>query len=107
MNTATDTAIQAAAAIVEDYFTAPVRTLLDWVDPFAAEVFDARAAGPLTRSRIDALVEPHALRTLDLPASRSTARASSPRSTSSPMPTAISRGGRVRTAGSSCSPRSR
>ena len=67
MNTATDTAIQAAAAIVEDYFTAPVRTLLDWVDPYAAEVFDARAAGPLTRSRIDALVEPHALRTLDLP----------------------------------------
>lgn len=67
MNTATDTAIQAAAAIVEDYFTAPVRTLLDWVDPFAAEVFDARTAGPLTRSRIDALVEPHALRTLDLP----------------------------------------
>ncbi|PKQ33137.1 MAG: hypothetical protein CVT61_17775 [Actinobacteria bacterium HGW-Actinobacteria-11] len=66
MNTATDTAIQAAAAIVEDYFTAPVRTLLDWVDPFAAQVSEARATGPLTRSKIDTLVEPHALTTLAL-----------------------------------------
>ncbi len=54
MNTATDTAIQAAAAIVEDYFTAPVRTLLDWVDPFAAEGLrrqDSRAAHALEDRR--------------------------------------------------------
>ena len=107
MNTATDTAIQAAAAIVEDYFTAPVRTLLDWVDPFAAEVFDARTAGPLTRSRIDALVEPHALRTLDLRGVPVYGAGFIAAIDLSPMPTAISRGGRVRTAGSSCSPRSR
>jgi len=66
MNAATDTAIQAAAAIVEDYFSTPVRTLIDWVEPFAAQISEARSGGPLTRSKVDALVEPHALRTLDL-----------------------------------------
>lgn len=66
MNTATDTATQAAAAIVEDYFAAPVRALVDWVGPFATQVAEARATGPLTRSKIDALVRPHALKTLDL-----------------------------------------
>lgn len=66
MNAATDTAIQAAAAIVEDYFSTPVRTLIEWVEPFATQIADARNSGPLTRSKVDALVEPHALKTLDL-----------------------------------------
>lgn len=63
MYTATDTAIQAAAAIVEDYFATPVRVLVDWVDPFAAQVARTRDSGSLTRSKIDALVRPPALQT--------------------------------------------
>ncbi|PRA80420.1 cache domain-containing protein [Microbacterium sp. MYb66] len=66
MNTATDTAIQAAASIVEDYFSAPVRALVDWVEPFAAQASEAKSSGPLTRSKVDALVKPHALATLGL-----------------------------------------
>lgn len=66
MNTATDTAIHAAATIVEEYFSSPVRALVEWVDPFAAQVSDARTSGPLTRSKLDALVRPFARRTLDL-----------------------------------------
>lgn len=66
MNTATDTAIQAAASIVEDYFSTPVRALVDWVEPFAAQASEAKSSGPLTRSKVDALVKPHALATLGL-----------------------------------------
>ncbi|WP_259614176.1 cache domain-containing protein [Microbacterium paraoxydans] len=66
MSIATDTAIQAAARIVEEYFADPVRTLRGWVDPFAAEVAATRRMGPLTMAKIDALVEPYALATLDL-----------------------------------------
>lgn len=66
MTAGTDTAIRSAATIVEDYFASPIRSLLGWVTPFAEEAADARRAGPLTRARLDALVEPHALRTLAL-----------------------------------------
>ncbi|WP_341945589.1 cache domain-containing protein [Microbacterium sp. LWH11-1.2] len=66
MTTGTDTATRAAATIVEEYFSSPIRTLLGWVGPFAAQVAEAKSSGPLTSSRIDALVEPHALRTLGL-----------------------------------------
>ena len=55
-----------AAAIVEEYFSAPRRSLLDWVGPFAEQVTEAKRSGPLTSARIDALVEPHALSTLSL-----------------------------------------
>ncbi len=63
----TTTAPASAARIVTDYFGSPIRTLGDWVGPFAAEVERLQQAGPLTRARLDALVEPHALRTLELP----------------------------------------
>lgn len=65
----TTTAPASAADIVTDYFGAPIRTLTGWVAPFAAQVAHAQASGPLTRARLDALVEPHALNTLDLPES--------------------------------------
>ena len=65
----TTTAPASAADIVTDYFGAPIRTLTGWVAPFAAQVAQAQASGPLTRARLDALVEPHALNTLDLPES--------------------------------------
>lgn len=68
MTTGTDTAIQAAAEIVRGYFSAPIRTLIGWADPLAAQIAQARSSGPLTRARIDGLVEPHALGTLDLAA---------------------------------------
>lgn len=68
MNTTTDTAAaELAADIVRDYFSAPIRTLLDWAPGFAAEIAEARTSAPLTGAKIDALVQPHALRTLDLP----------------------------------------
>ncbi|KJQ53108.1 cache domain-containing protein [Microbacterium sp. SA39] len=66
MTTGTDTAIRSAATIVEEYFASPTQSLLAWVTPFAEEVAEARLAGPLTRTRLDALVEPHALTTLAL-----------------------------------------
>lgn len=55
-----------AARIVEQYFGAPIRMLLDWVDPCAQELAELRAAGGLTRARLDAVVEPYALRTFTL-----------------------------------------
>ena len=67
MTPGTDTATRAATTIVDDYFCAPIRSLLGWVRPFAAEVAEAKRSGPLTSARIDALVEPYALRTLRLP----------------------------------------
>ncbi|MBO0979573.1 cache domain-containing protein [Microbacterium sp. SD291] len=66
MTTGTETAIEAAAEIVQEYFSAPIRALLGWVGPFADQVAEVRRSGPLTSARIDALVEPHALETLDL-----------------------------------------
>ncbi|MFD5225180.1 cache domain-containing protein [Microbacterium sp. NPDC058342] len=57
-----------AAQIVEQYFGTPIRTLLDWVAPCAAELADALENGALTRARLDAVVEPYALRTLELDA---------------------------------------
>lgn len=68
MNTTADTtAVDKAAEIVREYFSAPIRTLLEWAPAFADEIAEARTSGPLTSARIDALVEPHALRTLSLP----------------------------------------
>ncbi|WP_309065228.1 cache domain-containing protein [Microbacterium sp.] len=55
-----------AAEIVQDYFGSPIRMLLSWVDPFAEQLASALRAGPLTRAKVDALVEPYALQTLDL-----------------------------------------
>lgn len=63
----TTTAPARAARIVTDYFGSPIRTLLEWVGPFATQVAEVQQTGALTRARLDALVEPHALRTLDLP----------------------------------------
>ncbi|GAA1529190.1 hypothetical protein HD600_002393 [Microbacterium ginsengiterrae] len=65
--TTTTTAVEQAAAIVRDYFGGPIRTLLEWVGPVARLIGEAEAAGPLTRARLDPMIEPHALRTLDLP----------------------------------------
>lgn len=66
MTTPTESTIHSAAAIVEEYFSAPIARLLAWNAPFAAEVADAQHTGPLTSARLDALVEPHALATLEL-----------------------------------------
>lgn len=62
----TDEVIRSAAAIVSEYFTAPMRTLLEWVEPFAAQVAQLRSTGPLTQAKLDPLVEPYALQTLAL-----------------------------------------
>jgi len=67
MSTDTTTAIEAAATIVRDYFSSPIRALLGWVTPLAEQVAAAERSGPLTRAKIDALVRPYALETLDLP----------------------------------------
>lgn len=67
MSTGTDTAIQAAAGIVQEYFSTPIRALLGWVTPFAEQVAVVSRSGPLTRSRLDPLVEPYALEMLSLP----------------------------------------
>ena len=64
MTKTTDRAIHDAAAIIEDYFSGPTRSLIEWVGPFAERVSDAQRRGTLTSGRIDALVEPHALDTL-------------------------------------------
>ncbi|WP_193598643.1 cache domain-containing protein [Microbacterium sp. YJN-G] len=67
MSTITTTAAPAGAAqIVQDYFGSPIRTLLEWVAPCAQELAGLLAAGALTRAKLDAVVEPYALRTLDL-----------------------------------------
>lgn len=67
MSAGTGTAIEAAATIVQDYFSTPIRALLSWVTPLAEQLAAAERSGPLTRSKLDALVEPYALETLDLP----------------------------------------
>ncbi|GAA1126803.1 MULTISPECIES: cache domain-containing protein [Microbacterium] len=68
MTTGTETtAVEAAAEIVRGYFSEPIRALRAWAPRFAAQVADVRATSPLTSARIDALVEPHALASLELP----------------------------------------
>ncbi len=63
----TPTTAQAnAAEIVQEYFGAPIRMLLSWVDPFAEQLAASLRAGQLSRAKVDALVQPYALRTLDL-----------------------------------------
>lgn len=66
MSIASTTTAQQAASIVQDYFDTPIRALIGWVDPLAAKVADAQRSGGLTRARLDTLVEPYALQTLDL-----------------------------------------
>jgi hypothetical protein len=67
MTTRTESpAVHAAADIVSGYFSDPISTLLDWVDPLATKIAELKRSGTLTRVRLDALVEPHALATLDL-----------------------------------------
>ncbi|MFD5214579.1 cache domain-containing protein [Microbacterium sp. NPDC058345] len=67
MSTKTSTAPAAAAKIVEDYFGDPIRMLLSWIDPVSEQLAAALHDGGLTRARLDSLIEPYALRTLDLP----------------------------------------
>lgn len=67
MSTDTRTAVHEAAAIVEGYFGTPIRTLLSWVEPLAARIDYEQRIGPLTRARLDGMVEPYALDALDLP----------------------------------------
>lgn len=62
----TEEAIRSAAGIVTEYFAAPTRALLDWVQPLATQVADLRRSGPLTQAKLDPLVEPYALRMLEL-----------------------------------------
>lgn len=66
MSTDTRTAVHEAAAIVEGYFGSPIQTLLGWVDPLPTRIDYEQRIGPLTRSRLDKMVEPYALEALDL-----------------------------------------
>ena len=62
----TQSNIDGVAAIVREYFSEPIRTLQGWVSVLSEQLVEARASGPLVRSRIDAIVEPHAKKTLAL-----------------------------------------
>ncbi|UWF78324.1 MULTISPECIES: cache domain-containing protein [Microbacterium] len=66
MSRTTTAPASAAAEIVTRYFGSPIRMLSGWVEPFAERVAELQRTGPLTRAKIDDLVEPYALRTLDL-----------------------------------------
>lgn len=66
MTTTTQSGIDGASTIVRDYFAEPIQTLQSWVDVLTEQLLEARASGPLTRNRLDAIVEPHAQRTLDV-----------------------------------------
>ncbi|MGB3376141.1 MAG: cache domain-containing protein [Microbacterium sp.] len=66
MSTTTTKAPTDAARIVEDYFGSPIRTLQEWVDPCASELSALVGEGTLNRARLDAVVQPYALRTLAL-----------------------------------------
>lgn len=68
MSTPTTTAPAEAARIVEDYFSAPIRMLDSWVGACAHELRQLLDEGALTRQRLDAVVEPHAARSLALDA---------------------------------------
>lgn len=59
-----------AAQIVEEYFSAPIRILQEWADPCAEEIAALLEGGALSRAALDALVEPYALRSLDLQGSQ-------------------------------------
>jgi len=67
MSTTNTAAPAEAARIVEEYFGTPIRALAAWVDPCARSIADVLHDGPLTRSKLDAIVEPYALNTLELP----------------------------------------
>lgn len=67
MTTPTATAPAEAARIVEAYFGSPIAALMEWVDPCAQSLAALLESGSLTRQRLDAVVEPFALRTLALP----------------------------------------
>lgn len=67
MTTQITTAPADAARIVEDYFSAPINALLDWVGPCVQSLSEVMRSGTLTRPKLDAIVEPYALRTLALP----------------------------------------
>lgn len=60
-------AVDSAAHIVREYFLDPIHVLEGWVGTIAHEIETARGAGSLTRSKLDAIVEPHALHTLATP----------------------------------------
>ncbi|MFJ4044971.1 cache domain-containing protein [Microbacterium sp. NPDC089987] len=66
MNTPATTAPAAAARIVEEYFSSPIRMLDSWVGSCAHELAQLLDEGALTRPRLDAIVEPYAERTLAL-----------------------------------------
>lgn len=66
MSTTTTSAPPEAAQIVEQYFGSPIRALQDWADPLAKELSTLAVGGTLNGARLDAVVEPHALRTLAL-----------------------------------------
>jgi hypothetical protein len=65
MTMTADETVRAAADIVAEYFSGPTRSLLEWVGPFAERIAAVRRSEALTSGRIDALVEPHALDTLE------------------------------------------
>lgn len=62
----TTVAHTAATRIVEEYFGAPIRMLLGWVNPCAEQLSGILREGPLTRAKLDAIVEPYAAQTLGL-----------------------------------------
>lgn len=65
MTTGMDRAIREATGIVEEYFSGPTQSLLHWVGPFSERLAEDRRSGNLTSARIDALVKPRALDTLE------------------------------------------
>lgn len=64
----TTTRTPCAVDVVTEYFTAALDSLASWTDALAGDIESARAAGPVTRARLDAIVEPYALQTLAEPA---------------------------------------
>ncbi|CAO1654122.1 Cache domain-containing protein [Salinibacterium sp. NYA9b] len=68
MTTATSTSTAArAAAIVSQYFSAPIASLEATALLLGTELAASGNLGPLSSQQIDALVEPHALATVALP----------------------------------------
>ncbi|MGZ0212613.1 MAG: cache domain-containing protein [Actinomycetales bacterium] len=68
MTTATDASTAArAAAIVSQYFSAPIASLEATAALLGTELAVAGDLGPLSSQQLDSLVEPHALATVALP----------------------------------------
>ena len=68
MTTATYASTAArAAAIVSQYFSAPIASLEATASQLGSELAAAGKLGPLSSQQLDALVEPHALATVALP----------------------------------------